>query len=61
VLKKQKNTYVPTTTLALYVVLNSEIVGLGGVARFLSVQHTKTGKNIPDDHKMHQISVKYTV
>jgi hypothetical protein len=32
-----------------------------GVARFFSVQHTKTGKNIPNDHKIYQKAIKYTI
>jgi hypothetical protein len=28
-------------------------------ARFLSVQHTKTGKNIPNDNKIYQMAIKY--
>jgi hypothetical protein len=30
------------------------------VARFFFVQHTKTGKNIPNNHKIYQIATKYT-
>jgi hypothetical protein len=30
------------------------------VARFSLVQNTKTGKNIPDYHKIYQITTKYT-
>jgi hypothetical protein len=30
------------------------------VARFLWVQHTKTVKNIPNVHKVYQMSLKYT-
>jgi hypothetical protein len=30
-----------------------------GVARFSTVQHTKTGKNIPNDHKMQQMALQY--
>jgi hypothetical protein len=30
------------------------------VARFFLVQHTKTGKNIPNDYKIDQMTVKYT-
>jgi hypothetical protein len=29
------------------------------VARFFLVQHSKTGKNIPNDHKMYQIVIRY--
>jgi hypothetical protein len=29
------------------------------VARFLLVQNTKTGKNIPNYHKMYQMTIKY--
>jgi hypothetical protein len=29
------------------------------VARFFLVQHTKTGENIPNDHKIYQIDIKY--
>jgi hypothetical protein len=28
------------------------------VARFVFVQHTKTGKNIENDHKIYQMSIK---
>jgi hypothetical protein len=31
------------------------------VARFFTVQHTKTGKNKPNDHKMYQRAIKYTI
>jgi hypothetical protein len=30
------------------------------VARFFLVQHTKTGKNIPNNHKIYQLATKYT-
>jgi hypothetical protein len=30
------------------------------VAKFILVQHTKTRKNIPNDHKIHQMITKYT-
>jgi hypothetical protein len=30
------------------------------VARFFLVQHTKTGKNVPNYHKIYQMSIKYT-
>jgi hypothetical protein len=30
------------------------------VARFLSVQTYQNGKNIPNDHKLYQTSIKYT-
>jgi hypothetical protein len=30
-----------------------------GVARFFLVQHTKTGKNIPKNHKIYQITKIY--
>jgi hypothetical protein len=30
------------------------------VARFFLVQNTKKGRNIPNDHKMYQIAIKYT-
>jgi hypothetical protein len=30
------------------------------VTRFFLVQHTKTGKNIPNNHKLFQIDTKYT-
>jgi hypothetical protein len=29
------------------------------VARFFFVQNTKTGKNIPNDHKIYQMAIKY--
>jgi hypothetical protein len=32
-----------------------------GLPDFLLVQHTKTGKNIPNDHKMFQMASKYTI
>jgi hypothetical protein len=32
----------------------------GGVARFLLVQHTKTGENVPNGHEIYQIAPKYT-
>jgi hypothetical protein len=28
------------------------------VARFFLVKHTKTGENIPDDHKIYQMAIK---
>jgi hypothetical protein len=31
-----------------------------GVARFFLLQHTKTGKNIPNGHKMYRTDTKYT-
>jgi hypothetical protein len=31
---------------------------VAGFARFLSVQHTNTGKNVPKNHKIYQIAVK---
>jgi hypothetical protein len=30
------------------------------VARFFLVQDTKTGKNVPNEHKMLQMIIKYT-
>jgi hypothetical protein len=30
------------------------------VARFFLVQHTKTGENIPNNHKIYQMARKYT-
>jgi hypothetical protein len=30
------------------------------VARFFLVQHTKTGKYIPSDHKMYESAIRYT-
>jgi hypothetical protein len=30
------------------------------VARFFLAQHTKTGKNIPNDYKIYQVATKYT-
>jgi hypothetical protein len=30
------------------------------VARFSSLKHTKTGKNIPNDHKIYKMATKYT-
>jgi hypothetical protein len=30
------------------------------VARSFLVHDTKTGKNVPNEHKMHQIVIKYT-
>jgi hypothetical protein len=47
--------------------LSSEGVGVGGwggeirVARFFSVKHTKTSNNIPNNHKIYQFAIKYTV
>jgi hypothetical protein len=29
------------------------------VARFFLVQNKKTGRNIPNDHKMHQMAIRY--
>jgi hypothetical protein len=29
------------------------------VARFVLVHDTKTGKNVPNEHKMYQIVIKY--
>jgi hypothetical protein len=29
------------------------------VARFFLAQNTKTGKNIPNDHKTYQMAIKY--
>jgi hypothetical protein len=29
------------------------------VARFFVVQHTKTGKNLPNDHKIYKMAIKY--
>jgi hypothetical protein len=29
------------------------------VARFFMVQHTKTGENIPNNHKIYQMAIKY--
>jgi hypothetical protein len=31
-----------------------------GVARFFVAQHTKSGENIPNDHKTDQMTTKYT-
>jgi hypothetical protein len=31
-----------------------------GVARFFFVKHTKTGKNVPKEHKIYQMAIKYT-
>jgi hypothetical protein len=42
-------------TAALFFLLRSS------VARFFSVQHTKTGNNIPNDNKMYQMATKYTL
>jgi hypothetical protein len=40
---------------------SSHVAQVGNwVARFFSVKVTKTGKNIPNDHKMYQMAVKYT-
>jgi hypothetical protein len=36
-----------------------EIPYLARVARFFLVQNTKTGKNIPNCHKMYQMAIKY--
>jgi hypothetical protein len=33
---------------------------LARVARFFWVQHTKTGKNIPNDHKIYQMDGNFT-
>jgi hypothetical protein len=30
-----------------------------GVARFFLVHDTKTGKNVPKEHKMYQMVIKY--
>jgi hypothetical protein len=30
----------------------------GRVARIFLMQHTKTGKNIPNDHKIYQMALK---
>jgi hypothetical protein len=30
------------------------------VARFFLVQHTKTGKNVPNNHKIYQMATKHT-
>jgi hypothetical protein len=30
------------------------------VARFFLVQQTKTGKNVPNDQKIHQIAIRFT-
>jgi hypothetical protein len=35
------------------------IVKLITVARFFLVQNTKTGRNIPNDHKIFQVAIKY--
>jgi hypothetical protein len=31
------------------------------VERSFSVQHTKTGENMSNDHKMYQMGIKYTI
>jgi hypothetical protein len=33
---------------------------LGRVARLFLVQHSKIGKNIPNNHKIDQMAIKYT-
>jgi hypothetical protein len=35
--------------------------GPSRVARFFSVQHTKTGKLYKNNHKLYQIAIKYTI
>jgi hypothetical protein len=29
------------------------------IARFFLVQHTKTGKNVPNEHEMYRVVIKY--
>jgi hypothetical protein len=40
--------------------LDSLLLFQSRVARFLIIQDTKNGKNIPDDHKIYQMAKKYT-
>jgi hypothetical protein len=45
----------------LYVVVNSEVVGLGpGLPDFSWSKHSKLGKNITNDHKLYQMTINYT-
>jgi hypothetical protein len=38
---------------------NISMLGVvGRVARFFLLKHTKTGNNIPNDHKIYQIAIK---
>jgi hypothetical protein len=36
------------------------LIAQSRVARFFLVQNTKTGKNIPNFHKLYQMSIKYS-
>jgi hypothetical protein len=42
-------------------VISTDINCYTRVARFFSVQYTKAGKNIPNDHKMYQMAITYTI
>jgi hypothetical protein len=58
-----RDDYGPTKTLHYLFDWNSllPLHDRDRVARFFSVQNTQNGKNIPNDNKMYQKAIKYTI